>query len=398
METPEDLTTQPTDSAPEETADESSQELKTEALTSTKEEKQEDKPEEPPKNPHKIILTYMAVSMGFGIIPVPVLDIAAVTAVQMEMLRQLSKIYDANWNEITGRYFITSQAGVTLARLAAGAIKTIPGVGTVIGAAAQAILSGASTFAIGQVFIRHFGQEKGNFENFDPKEYKSYYKEQFKKGRKVAEEVGEEEAEKHEGESLETVELDAESMNNEAARNFLERSSESFVSFYQSRMEKIRNWRKKEVAPEDLEVESIPEDLNIDPEEIEAEMREEAEEAEGGSFFSRTSGKLWGYYQNWRAKEEEVAEDGDSEQQAPDPSEPLAAEDSPKVDFVDPEEVGEEEDDSWVERSQDKLKDIYDSSLGKGVKWVSKLRKRKGEAEETTEEAATDEITPEENE
>lgn len=347
-------------------------------------EKEEELRQEEPKtkqevekqeaHPQRLILTYVAVSMGFGLIPIPLLDIAAVTAVQMEMLRQLSKKYGADWSDVSGRYFITSQAGVTLARLAAGAIKTIPGVGTVIGAAAQAVLSGASTFAIGQVFLKHFGEKKGSFEDFDPKAYKKYYKEQFKKGKKVAEEVGEEEADKHEGESLETIELTAESLENEATRNFLERSSDAFVGFYKIQVDKARNWRKKEVAPNDLLVEELPEDLKVDPAEIEAEQKEEQEEEaleDRPNFFSRTSDKFMGYYQNWRNKEEEPeAEDINSDT---------------AVETVIPEEVApveEEEDESFLEKSSEALMDIYDSSLGKGVKWVSSLGKKKDKEED----------------
>lgn len=285
------------------------------------------------KNPQRKILTYVAVSMGFGIIPVPILDIAAVTAVQMEMLRQLSRLYKVDWSDVSGRYFITSQAGVTLARLAAGAIKTLPGVGTVIGAAAQAMLAGATTFAVGQVFLVHFGENKGTWANFNPRDYKEFYKEMFRKGRKVAEEVGEEEAQKQEEEQQEeeTIVLRAESMENVRTRTFLEKSSEGFVEFYQVQVDRIRNWGKEEV-----EIEALPEDLNVDPADIEAEIAEEAEP----NFLGKASDRLSGYYQQWV-----------------------------------------EMDESLLEKGADKLKDLYDLSLGRGVNWVANLRKKEEPAE-----------------
>lgn len=152
-------------------------------------------------DPQKIITNHILWAMGSGLIPIPILDIAAVTAVQLDMIKQLCKHYEVDFSESSGKYFITSLAGSTLAMIGAGIIKIIPGVGSIIGGITQSILSGASTYAVGQVCVRHFS-EGGNFEDFNAETFKEYYEEQFKKGKKVAEDMkNKEEKEKKSGKS-----------------------------------------------------------------------------------------------------------------------------------------------------------------------------------------------------
>ena len=76
-------------------------------------------------------------------------------------------------------------------------IKFIPGVGSVIGGMTMAVLSGASSFALGEVFKKHF-ETGGTFLDFDPKRLKKLYDEKFEKGKKVAEQIKRENEKKRE--------------------------------------------------------------------------------------------------------------------------------------------------------------------------------------------------------
>jgi len=49
-------------------------------------------------------------------------------------------------------------------------------------------LSGASTYALGEVFKKHF-ETGGTFLDFDPERLRKYYNEKFEKGKEVAEEL-----------------------------------------------------------------------------------------------------------------------------------------------------------------------------------------------------------------
>lgn len=136
-----------------------------------------------------IIKNHIIWSMGAGLIPVPIVDFFAVSGIQLDMIRQLCKLYDQDFKESEGKAIITSLTGSGLARMGAKAmIKFIPGIGSVIGGVTMAVLSGASSFALGEVFKKHF-ETGGTFLDFDPKRLKKMYNEKFEKGKKVAEQI-----------------------------------------------------------------------------------------------------------------------------------------------------------------------------------------------------------------
>ncbi|MEM6299043.1 MAG: DUF697 domain-containing protein, partial [Bacteroidota bacterium] len=141
-----------------------------------------------PEKAQGIVRTHVVWSMGAGLIPLPIVDFVAVTAVQLDMLRELAAAYDKDFSESAGKSWISALGGTYLARLGAQAVKAIPGIGTMIGGVSMAVMSGASTFAIGQVFIRHF-DSGGDFFDFDASEFKGFFEEQFEKGKEFAKDI-----------------------------------------------------------------------------------------------------------------------------------------------------------------------------------------------------------------
>jgi len=133
----------------------------------------------------KIINNHVLYSMGLGIIPIPLVDIVAITATQLDMLSQIGNVHGKNFSEISGKSFIASTAGATFARLGASFLKAIPGIGSIIGGVSMSIMSGASTYAIGQVSHRFF-RDGLELEDIDTDLAKSIYKEEFEKGKQVA--------------------------------------------------------------------------------------------------------------------------------------------------------------------------------------------------------------------
>ncbi len=140
-----------------------------------------------------IIKNHMMWSMGAGFIPVPIADIFAVSAIQLDMIRQLCNLYEVNYKDTEGKAVISSLTGSVIARVGARAVKFIPGVGTVIGGVTLAVLSGASTYALGEVFKRHF-ETGGTFLDFDPSRLKKVYDEMFEKGKTYARKIKNEQA------------------------------------------------------------------------------------------------------------------------------------------------------------------------------------------------------------
>lgn len=149
-----------------------------------------------------IIYRHMAYGMTAGAIPIPLVDIAAVTAIQLDMIRQLAEKYSVDYNNDMGKSIASSLTGTTLARAGASAIKSIPGVGTWLGITAQVLLAGASTYALGQIFNAHFSENKDLFD-FNVEQMKKKYEEYLEKGKKVAQNL-KKESESEDG--LDTIE------------------------------------------------------------------------------------------------------------------------------------------------------------------------------------------------
>jgi len=127
----------------------------------------------------EIVKSHMYWSMGLGLIPVPVIDFAAVTTTQVMMLRKLSAYYQREFNEDWGKAVISSLiGGYGSTRLAYGAfgslVKAIPLVGSLAGALSMPAMAGAATYALGKVFILHFSSG-GTWLNFDPAKARAYY-------------------------------------------------------------------------------------------------------------------------------------------------------------------------------------------------------------------------------
>ncbi len=140
------------------------------------------------KHANSVIKNHMIWSMGAGFIPLPIVDFFAVSAIQLDMIRQLCKVFDVDFEETQGKALITALTGTSLARLGANAVKLIPGVGTMLGGVTLAALSGGSTYALGEVFKKHF-ETGGTFLDFDPTRLKEYYNAKFEKGKEMAKEM-----------------------------------------------------------------------------------------------------------------------------------------------------------------------------------------------------------------
>ena len=129
---------------------------------------------------------YMWFSAGAGLIPVLYLDGVAVSALQLKMLAEISKIYDVPFQENLGKAAIASLACFIIPHAAAfGALsKAIPGL-SVLGAPLAAAFAGAYSWALGNVFIQHF-ESGGTFLNFNPEQVRKHFKSQFEGGSKMA--------------------------------------------------------------------------------------------------------------------------------------------------------------------------------------------------------------------
>ena len=110
-----------------------------------------------------------------------------ITLVQLKMLHSLANLYEVKFTKDLGKSLLASLTG-GLAATGIGkgtlvsVLKGVPLLGTVAGAATMPLVAGASSYAVGQVFIQHF-ESGGTFLDFDPDKVKAYFAEQFEKGK-----------------------------------------------------------------------------------------------------------------------------------------------------------------------------------------------------------------------
>ena len=140
----------------------------------------------------KIIRQHTLGAIGVGLLPAPGVDFAGLLVIQSNMIREIATIYKVPFLKEAARNALTSLIGGTFLANAmpifSSMIKSIPVVGQTIGMVTMPISCGASTYATGKVFIRHF-EAGGDLFSFDPDKMKAYYKEMLKEGRKVAQKI-----------------------------------------------------------------------------------------------------------------------------------------------------------------------------------------------------------------
>lgn len=144
----------------------------------------------------KVIRNHVWASIGVGLVPLPMVDMVALTGIQLNMVRKIAKAYGVSFMKDKVKNTVGTLAGSVLPStlgpsLASSISKSVPIVGQTVGALTMPIVAGASTYAVGKVFVQHFASG-GTFLTFDPEKVKDYYAEMFEEGKKTAEEVASE--------------------------------------------------------------------------------------------------------------------------------------------------------------------------------------------------------------
>jgi uncharacterized protein (DUF697 family) len=162
-------------------------------------------PMQPNGDAKAIINNHVLWATGAGALPVPVIDIAAVASVQLDMLKKLAALYAVDFSEERGRAWLSILSTNVAARVAANALKLVPGVGSILGGGAMAIMSGASTYALGTVVARHF-EKNGSFEDLDLKAAKTEFDAAYAEGKEVATKLRAQAEEDDRGDDLDRLE------------------------------------------------------------------------------------------------------------------------------------------------------------------------------------------------
>jgi uncharacterized protein (DUF697 family) len=134
----------------------------------------------------RIVGKYVGWSTGAGLIPLPLVDLAAIAAVQLKMVQELSKFYGVPFSRSAAKSIagalIGSGGSYLLAAPVGSLLKIVPFVGQIAGMLAEPALAAASTYALGKVFIQHF-ESGGTFLDLNPAAVRRYYREEYEAAR-----------------------------------------------------------------------------------------------------------------------------------------------------------------------------------------------------------------------
>lgn len=137
------------------------------------------------ENASGLVKKHMWAAMAIALVPLPWVGMGALTALQLKMLHGLSKLYEVEFSRDRGTSIIAALIGgggaASVSANVGSLFRSIPLFG-LIQTVSAATLYGASTYAVGQVFVQHF-ESGGTFLNLDPKQVRQYYAEQFVAGK-----------------------------------------------------------------------------------------------------------------------------------------------------------------------------------------------------------------------
>lgn len=142
--------------------------------------------EETDKKADVLIREKIIYSMGAGFIPLPGIDLIALTKVQLDMLKELCEMYEVEYTEHAGKALVSSLGFGFLGKIGSSAMKFVPLFGSIAGGISAAAFAGASTYALGQVFKKYL-KDSGSIWEISKNEVKDFYKKAYERGKDVAE-------------------------------------------------------------------------------------------------------------------------------------------------------------------------------------------------------------------
>ena len=137
----------------------------------------------------KLVRNHMIAAFGAGFIPIPMADLAAMTGVQINLVRKIASRFNVPFSQNAVKSIIGALAGGAVPAYGAPPLaslaKAIPFAGGLIGFVTMPTIATAMTYAVGHVFIQHF-ESGGTLLTFDIKKAGGLFKGLFKRGQEEA--------------------------------------------------------------------------------------------------------------------------------------------------------------------------------------------------------------------
>jgi uncharacterized protein (DUF697 family) len=118
-----------------------------------------------------IVHEHAALAMVASMVPVPFVEFAAMTAVHLSMIEDLSREYGQEFRPQRAKVIVTAilsgcASFYVDSFVTASLAKFIPGLGSLVAFVTLPSVAGGLTYALGRVFIRHF-ERGGSLFDFD---------------------------------------------------------------------------------------------------------------------------------------------------------------------------------------------------------------------------------------
>lgn len=138
----------------------------------------------------RIVKSNTTWAAAAGLAPFPLLDLVAVGAVQVRMVKQLADLYGVPFRKDLAKSLIGAAIGSTGAFAVAAPIgsmlKAVPGIGTFASTFATPAAAGAATYALGKVFTQHF-ETGGTLLDMKPDTLRAHYYDEYRRNETQAE-------------------------------------------------------------------------------------------------------------------------------------------------------------------------------------------------------------------
>lgn len=126
----------------------------------------------------KIIKKYSAIAVSAGFVPVPLLDLATLAGIQLKAIHEIGKVHGMEFKENAGKSTVVSALAVLSAnpvsRIAGSLLKVVPVIGGALSLASFHAYAAGSTYAMGNLFHRHFSNG-GTILDFNAQKVKGAY-------------------------------------------------------------------------------------------------------------------------------------------------------------------------------------------------------------------------------
>jgi len=139
------------------------------------------------------IKSYVILAMGTGLIPSALVDIAAITALEVKMIGDLARVYDFPVPHRLVRYkvlisLIGSIGPVYLSIKMHAALKSLPLIGYAVYVGMLSITGGAAIYAVGKIFQRHY-ESGGTFLSSENPVLRNHFRKKYREGKEIVPEL-----------------------------------------------------------------------------------------------------------------------------------------------------------------------------------------------------------------